>query len=158
EHPLKHPLAKPALCSATVLLLAAAVWAAPPPDKAAPPDPDALVKQLSASSPDDAFEAAMRLDVLLRAGDNASEGAGPKDVAAKVLAAREKFIQDKDVLALLTDDLGKEPVLAARVVVAVVRAEQIVASYKKGGSVAVGRITVEDGKTDPQDVLAQMPI
>jgi hypothetical protein len=144
EQPVKHLLAKPAWPSAFVLLLAAVTAARA--DDPAPPDADALVKQLSGET---ALQAVNVLDALLRAGDKNAE-----DVAAKVLAAKEQFVKDKDVLALLNDDLAKKPVLAARLVVRVVLAQRFVAQFKKG-SVVVGQIAVEDGKADVEDVLAQ---
>jgi thioredoxin-related protein len=134
--------------AAAALLTAGAARAA---DDAAP-DPDALVQKLTSQSADEAFQAAMMLDVILR-----GSGAKAEDAAARVNAVREKVVTNKEVLALLSDDLGKKPVLAARLLVAIVRAQMIVTRIKKG-SVVVGRVTVEGGKTEPEDVLAQMPI
>ena len=148
---MKHFLVRPAWLGAFVLLTAApAVLRADPP---APPDLDALVKKLSAEAPADALPACSALDMLLRAGDKTAD-----EAAAKVLAAKDQWIKDKDVSLLLSDDLGKNPVLAARLAVAVAHAQKVVTQFKKGGAVVVGRVVVEDGKTDPQDVMAQMPI
>ena len=148
---MKHPLAHPAWLSAIVVLAALAPASARD-DRPAPPDADALVKQLSGESPAEALQAAMRLDAMLRTGDKAAD-----ETAAKVLTAKEQVIHNKDVLSLLSDDLAKKPVLAARLVAAVARAQGFVARFKKG-SVVVGQVVVEGGKTDPEDVLAQMPI
>lgn len=124
-----------------------------PPRAEAPADAGAMVKKLTeAADANEGFQAAGALDAILMPGDKKAE-----DMAAKVLAAKEQFVQDKEVLLLLSDDLAKKPVLAARLVVYIARAQKIVAQFKKG-SVAVGQIVVEDGKTEPEEVLAQMPI
>ena len=147
-----HPLAMlTGLAAAALLLVGVPAGCAPVHNDPAPAADD-LVSQLTSSSPDEAFQAAMTLEGQLRAGDNKAE-----DLAAKVVAAREKIVTTKDVLALVSDDLGKKPVLAARLLVSIARAQMIVTRMKKG-SVVVGQISVEDGKADPEDVLAQMPI
>ena len=156
---MKRLLTRPACWPAFVLLLAAAAPSCAPavssaPARAdAPADADAMVKKLAdAANANEGFQAAMALETILRAGDKKAE-----ETAATVLAAKEQFVQDKEVLALLSDGLAKKPVLAARLLVYIARAQKIVSQFKKGG-VAVGQIVVEDGKTEPEEVMAQMPI
>jgi hypothetical protein len=148
---VKSSLSRPARLAAFALLTAAAALVRA--DDPNPPDVAALIKQLSVESPRDAMAAAGTLDALLRAGDKAAE-----ETAAKVLDAKEQFVKNQDVLSLLKNEVTeKRPELAARIVLAVVRSQKMVAQFKKGSAV-VGQIVVEDGKTDVEDVLAQMPI
>jgi hypothetical protein len=79
--------------------------------------------------------------------------------AARALLGRQAEITSGPTIHKLLDKLAgeKKPVLAAQLLLHIAKARRIVALYKKG-HVAVGRVVVEDGKLDPELVLAQMPI
>ncbi len=146
---MKHCLARAAWLSVIALVAASA---APACAAADPPEADALVKKLTADSPKEALGASFVLDAMLRAGDKNAE-----DAASKVLALKEQFVKDKDVLALFDKDGIQNPTTAARLLVFIVRSPSFVKQSKKG-SVVVGRLVAEDGKADLEDVMAQMPI
>lgn len=85
--------------------------------------------------------------------------AGPEcdKLARQLLARRKTFVTDDDLTALRNAAGKAKPVVAAQLLLQVARARNTVRSYQRG-HVVVGRLIVEDGKTDSELVLAQMPI
>ena len=75
-----------------------------------------------------------------------------------MLDRTKEIVPEPDVRKMIEDLAGqKKPELAALLLLQIAKAEQTVRSFKKG-HVAVGRVVVEDGKLDPELVLAQMEI
>jgi hypothetical protein len=89
------------------------------------------------------------------------EGEATDKLAGETIAAAGKVVADDEVVQLL-DSLGKEkPVLAARLLVQVIRAcksEQAFRSPDKNTGIAVGQLIVEDELLDPTMGLAQAVI
>ena len=98
------------------------------------------------------YEAAAKIERRLNQGPDAEA------TARRLLERKADLVSEPGVERLL-DELAdqKKPVLAAQWLLAIVKARQTVRTYRKG-HVVVGRLVVEDGRTDPELVMAQMPI
>jgi thiol-disulfide isomerase/thioredoxin len=85
------------------------------------------------------------------------EGEEADQIASQLLEVLPQAVKDSAVAELI-EAVGKEkPRVSARLLLKVVWATQIAGVYDNAG-IVVGQLVVEDGKLDPVDVFAQMPI
>lgn len=79
-------------------------------------------------------------------------------LARRLLERKTSFVAEPEIGKVLNEIVDqKKPILAAGLLLRIVRAQRIVQNYRRG-HVVVGQLLVADGMVDPELVVAQMPI
>jgi thiol-disulfide isomerase/thioredoxin len=142
-----------AAIAASFMLLLGATGHAGQESKQTGKDIDELLRVMKGTDWQATRQATGKFEQQLAKKDKTSE-----EVAGILLDRAADFVADAEA----ADFLGKlakkgERVHAAALLLRIVQARQTVLSLKKG-HVIVGQVVVEDGKLDPELVMAQMPI
>jgi thioredoxin-related protein len=112
-----------------------------------------LLKTMAGSDRTASYKAGSELAERLHGG-----GPGAQATAHSLLERKAEFVSEPSVAKLLDELAGQgKPVLAAELLLRIAGARQTIRNFKRG-HVVVGRLVVEDGKQDPEMVMAQMPI
>jgi thiol-disulfide isomerase/thioredoxin len=116
-------------------------------------DVESLLKAFHGGDRRASFDAAFKFEGQLDRGGPEAEAA-----ARRVLGRKADLVPEPSVANRVDEVAGRDtPVLAAGWLLEIAKARQTVRSYGRG-RVVIGRLVVEGGRTDPEMVLAQMPI
>jgi thiol-disulfide isomerase/thioredoxin len=84
-------------------------------------------------------------------------GEEAEKIAAELLAVLPQIVKDPAAVGFIESLGKKKPAVAATLLLHVARAGEMIKG-RDGAAIVVGQLVVEDGKVDPVNVFAQMPI
>ena len=117
----------------------------------------AFAQRLIAGS-DEKAKAEAEAKAKAEAEARAKAEADSKKLALEVLKAKGEFTTDKAFLKLVDQAAKKNAPLAARWLLQFARSWRMAGQADKPRHIAVGQVSVEDGKLDPTLILAQMQV
>jgi hypothetical protein len=149
-----QPMMTRCLLGAVVILSAAAVRAEEATEQPAaePNAGERLVAAIGMPPTGNIYSLAGELDrKLMHDGEEADKTAG------ELLAVTGQVTSDAAIVDYIETLAKEKPTLAARLLLQVARAGQVIRGFD-GASLVIGRLIIEDEKLDPTTVFAQMPI
>lgn len=123
---------------------------------AAPVKPSLVQNLLTNIDADNKREVYTQINGLKAMLDKADANAN--EIAGELLAVMPRFIDTDEARQMFTDlQAADKTITAGHFLLQAIQAVQAVKTHRRG-SVVIGQIVMEDGKLDPELVLAQMPI